>query len=154
VAFDVITLCVAALMILLCFLSLREILRAILSTRWPETVGTVVESRWRCLGGMPKISGYWMPIVKYRYFVEGRELKGDRIAFWGSLWFFGFTENQAQYWSARWVAGDPATIRHNPKRPEVAVLVAGLNWYVAADFLVSAIGAGGFLYLAWSVIFP
>jgi hypothetical protein len=128
---------------------LRGALRAFDSTRWPATSATVIESGWK-IGGA---GGLFVPVVRYRYAVDGREFRGDRIAFWGFLGRGGFSESSAQDWSNRWLPEQPTTVHYHPKHSEIAVLAPGLNWRVGASLLVAVVAGGIFLTGALILIF-
>lgn len=112
--------------------SFIDLIRAVASQGWPVARGTVVTSGWKSEGRRG-----FAPVVVYRYEAGGQRREADRIAFWGFLATSTFSESSAEAWSQRWVEGWDVDVRHHPTKPEIAVLVPGLN----ARILLSVLSA-------------
>jgi hypothetical protein len=93
-------------------------LRVRASRNWPHVAGRIVESAVeRQLGGKGRPS--YMPRIRYRYRVEGRDYVSSQVTFWGSV---GGSQWLAERTTRRYPQGSAVTVYYNPEDPHDAVL--------------------------------
>jgi hypothetical protein len=97
------------------------------SDSWPSAPGQVTESYvertiGHAVSTMQRRPVYYVPVVRYVYSVNGRELRGDRVRL-GNLMFFKKIDAQAVV--DRYPPGAVKMVRYDPASPEQAVLEGG-----------------------------
>ncbi len=92
------------------------------SKQWPSVDGQVLESyHW---GGF----GYFRPVVRYGYQVQGQKFRGSRIVF--ATLQFG-SKGFAKAFLGQFEPGASVVVRFHPARPNLSVIRPGdriLNW--------------------------
>lgn len=92
------------------------------SLQWPTVVGTVIDAEAEQIAGARAGPG-WRIYVDYRYEVNGREYRADRLRFTRRLG--GRTRTQAADELLQYVPEGPVLVYYNPRRPERAVIEPG-----------------------------
>ena len=121
--------------------AVRQMSRAEASRNWFTTNGQVVYSSVHQESDGP----YSVPVVKYRYRVEGQEYESSRIR-------FTWTGESTYPWTAskvvnKYSVSKTVRVYYNPKNPSVAVLIPGL---VSRDYISAFIG----LLVSWMILSP
>lgn len=113
--------------------AMRQMSRAGASRNWTITTGEVVDSSIRREPDGP----YYIPVVKYRYVVEGQEYESSRIRFtWSGDSTTPWTASEVV---SQYPVSKTKTIKvyYNPRNPSVSVLVPGV---VLKDCIGAVIG--------------
>jgi hypothetical protein len=122
--------------------AIRQMSRAGASRNWFTTNGQVVYSSIHQESDGP----YFVPVVKYRYRVEGQEYESSRIRFtWSGESTYRWTTSEVVN---KYPVSKTVRVYYNPKNPSVSVLVPGV---VSKDYISAFIG---FLVLGWMVLAP
>jgi len=110
---------------------------------WPATEGKIKSSKCTYYYNMNEGSSYFTH-VNYSYTVEGKNYKGDRIAFGydGSWW-----RRPTQQIADRLSSAKTVLVRYDPDKPSTAVLSYGLN-----GSTVMTLFTGGWIMLVTAVI--
>lgn len=122
---------------------LKTLISSISSKKWP-----VVEGRMT----ISNVTQYrrkwnWQYAFQYVYKVENQELTSHRMYFGGMP-----SITVARNIRNRYPVNCPVKVRFNPKKPNVSVIISGINRYTFTGlyvFLVSVLMALGFTYLTW-----
>lgn len=121
--------------------SVRELIRAMSSRRWPTSEAIITSSVVReCRGGRGRRT--FEPVVEYRYAFRGRTYVGQRLAF-GDV--SSRNREEAGHIAERFAVGTRWQVSVDERRPELAVLHAaptGRLWFglvFFAGFTVCAI---------------
>ena len=123
----------------------RAVARAAAAEGWPSVPGEVVASRIGAEESADSEGGtttWYMPVLRYRYAVDGRELEGRRLRF-GSVRTADL--KRAEAWLAPYPAGARVEVRYDPADPAEAVLetrppAAGYLWAASAGLAFAGLG--------------
>jgi len=123
--------------------AIRQMSRGGASRNWFTTNGQVIHSSIHQEPDGP----YFIPVVKYRYIVEGQEYKSSRIRFaWSGESTYPWTASEIII--KKYPVSKTITVYYNPKNPSISVLVPGV---MSKDYISAFIG---FLALGWMVLAP
>mgnify|MGYP000179787126 CR=1 FL=1 len=111
--------------------AVRQMSRAGASRNWFTTNGQIVDSSVHQESDSP----YFVPVVKYKYRVEGQEYESSRIR-------FTWTGENTSPWTAskvvnKYPVSKTVRVYYNPKNPSVAVLIPGV---VSRDYISAFVG--------------
>lgn len=120
------------------------------SKKWPLTTGKIIMSEVRIkvssAGSGPHPASY-EPYVLYEYYVNGKRMQSEQLAFGGRL---QVSEKRAKQVIENYPAGRNIPVHYNPKKPAEAVLVAGniIGVYItlAIGFVFIGLGAAGIVF--------
>ncbi|MBA2542453.1 MAG: DUF3592 domain-containing protein [Deltaproteobacteria bacterium] len=124
--------------------------------KWPETTGTIAESKVvrttsgsSSSGNSGRAGGHtssssstsWNIEVSYRYEVAGQALSGERIG-WGTKWSYG-NERDAQAKLRQLAPGSKVAVFYDPRRPSQSLLVrGGATGKLVAGVIMAGFAAG------------
>lgn len=123
------------------------------SERWLDAPGKVIASQVE-MRGVRGESGYYVPLVRYAYVVNGREREGSRLR-------FGMTTARsrrgAEAMLAPYPAGADVKVRYDPDNPDQSALEPGK---ASSNLLIAAIacvllclGGGAIIVMAVNGVF-
>ena len=118
---------------LLTFEGVSKVLVGRASTSWPSVPGQVVVSRvdkYRSSGNNGPSS---VPVIEYRYSVDGAVYTNNRIA------AYRLPGYRAQTMDQEFPLG-PSTVYYNPASPSEAVLITGTDVKLYSDILITTLG--------------
>lgn len=103
---------------------LLDLRRSLKAKRWPVTTGTILSSQVVSRIRNPKTGNryktkLYVPVVKYAYEVDGKQLQNDRVH------IGGFNTNipaVAEATASRYLEGDEVKVYYNPKNPKDSLL--------------------------------
>ena len=99
---------------------------------WPSTTGTVLRRDTRVRGtGEEAVA---LPVVRYRYWVEGVEYESERIGVVEE----GFRTSEAAQRVVEQYVSNTVPVRYDPRHPERAVLCVALPSYMPTVLLIGA----------------
>jgi hypothetical protein len=146
----------------------RHMVLAWQSRRWPRAQGRVVavecshgpnfdgSPTFRSVGDPRILAGLsdggasaepvFIPRVRYRYRVDGRDLEGASMFIGGES--IGHSPQVAAKYLSRYKVGAPVAVFYQAHRPERSVLQPGLRFHNALQFLLGV--AGLFAGVVWN----
>ena len=110
---------------------------AVRSGDWPQTTGMVTRAYVAPYSGNPR--GYYQAIVQYRYEVDGIAYTSRRIR---AVELFSNNLTELERLVKGYQPGSEVVVYHDPKNPDYALLLPGLQGTLR-EF--AAIIAGGFM---------
>ncbi len=117
------------------------------STTWPVVEGQILRARIESRTDHDDDgvrSDYFVPVVRYRYRIAGRDYESTRLSF-RSLWAYDYEGIATEL--AGVVTGQPCRVHYHPRFPALAVLRPGVSrWGVV---LVCGLALGAVL-VAWT----
>lgn len=118
---------------------------------WPKVQGVVLESGARTFRDSASHGPNWVPHVKYRYQVDGKNYTSENYRFF-SITYEGLYKGRAEEMSRKYKPEGPLMVRVNPEDASESVIVAlpargkGSS-YIGIGFSCIGILVGG--ALAW-----
>jgi hypothetical protein len=127
------------------------------AAEWPTAEGTMIAADIikRTSKSDDEFDSY-LPKVRYTYAVNGVGYEGDIIRI--GLEDLGYVrEKQARDHLARYPVGATIAVRHDPQKPDIAVLEVGqvgAARYLFAGTLLAGVGIGAIVFAIWIASLP